>query len=207
VETVRKLLRSAELAALAGTVAQEGDAPQTSPSTLLPGEAQRAQADEYTLQILALHKPWDGNGQNRLDLEVPNDSADEGTTHIIRMTSYSECLLKWYDAQGSAAIPLHTRRILYHHQNYYDLKKIVLYMAHVHRKQQMQALGLPPTNESARHMYDDATNDDDDVFEDDEDTMKGASTASIITPGEPRRFDCVTRAMLDSLHMGTYYHK
>ena len=204
VETVRKLLRSAELAALTGTAAQEDDEPLTTPSTLPPGEAQRAQANEYALQILALHKPWDGYDQNILDLEVPNDSADDGTTHIIRMESYSECLLKWYDAEGSNAIPLHTRRILDHHQNYFDLKKIASKMAHARRKQQRQTLGLPPTNESARQMYEDAINGEHAMFEEDEDTSEGASTAPIITPGEPRRFDDVTRAMLDSLHIGTY---
>jgi hypothetical protein len=149
-------------------------------------------------------KPWDGDDQNILDLEVPNDSADDGTTRIIRMESYSECLLKWYDAEGSTAIPLHTRRILDHHQNYFDLKKIASDMAHARRKQQRQTLGLPPTNESARQMYEDAINDGHEIFEEDEDTSESASTAPIITPGEPRRFDDVTRAMLDSLHMGTY---
>jgi hypothetical protein len=77
-------------------------------------------------------------------------------------------------------------------------------MAHARRKQQRQTLGLPPTNESARQMYEDAINGEHAMFEEDEDTSEGASTAPIITPGEPRRFDDVTRAMLDSLHIGTY---
>ena len=206
VETVRKLLKSAEHAALASTIAQESDEPQTTPSALPPGKAERAQADEYALQLLALHKPWNGDGKNILDLEVLNDFADDGTTRIIRMESYSECLLKWYDAEGSTAIPLHTRRILDHYQNYYDLKKIASDMAHARRKQQRQTLGLPPTNESARQMYEGAMNDGHEIFEEDENNTEGASTAPVITPGEPRRFDDVTRTMLNNLHIGMYLH-
>lgn len=208
VETVRNLVISANIAdeAQTDTIPQQPDQQEASPVTSVrPGDALREQADKYALQILALHKPWDGTGENILDVEVPNGPADEASTHILRLTSYSECLLKWVDAEGSAAIPLHTKRILEHHQTYFDLKRIASNMSHARRKQQRQALGLPPTNETRRLMHADENSDDDeDFYDDDDDTpMEDAHTATDIAT-EPRRLDRVTRAMLDSLHIGTY---
>ena len=204
VEAVRHLVNLSQLAVASATDAEESIVLPTSSTTLTPGAAERALANEFALQILALHKPWDGDGQNILDLEVNDDSADDRSTRTIRMTSFSECLLKWYDAQGGTAIPLHTRRVLDHHQNYYDLKKIASTMASARRKQDRVKLGLPPTNESARRMYADAADEDFDDFEDDAGPAEGASLRTVITPGEPRQLDRAARAMLNSLHIGTF---
>ena len=219
VETVRQLVASANTADLEGTIIHQGHEEDQSVPPVRPGDALRARADEYALQLLAVHKPWDGTGQNILDVEVafervpPPENTDdttmqdtnEATTHTIRMTSYSECLLKWFDAEASTAIPLYTKRILEHHQDFFDLKKIASNMSHARIKQQRQALGLPPTNNTQRCIHADENNDDDEDSGDENDNdMEGAGMGDNPIHEEPRTFDRSTRAMLNAMHIGTY---
>jgi hypothetical protein len=219
VETVRQLVTAAATADdLQDTIIpQSHDEHQSGPS-VRPGDALRAQADGYALQLLAIHKPWDGNGKNILDVEMtfetipPPDSTDntamiqteEPSTYIIRTSSYSECLLKWFDAEGRTAIPLYTKRILEHHQDFFDLKKIASNMSRARIKQQREALGLPPRNNTQRDTHANGNSDDDeDSGDEDADDMGDADTGNI-NHGEPRKFDTSTRTMLSAMHIGTY---
>ena len=219
VEKVRALVASAVIADQTGTIPEQDDPYQASTSTVRrPGDALRAEADAYALQILALHKPWDGTGENILHVTVqlpatPRESitsisttadhpADEAVTQIIHMESYSECLLKWFDSKGIYAVPQYTKRTLEHHQDYFDLKRIASNMSHARMRQQRKLLGLPATIETNRRMH---ANDSSDDSGDDEDTLDGDGmrTAAKRIPGEPRKFDQATRAMFNGMRLGT----
>jgi hypothetical protein len=172
-------------------------------------------ADEYALQILALHKPWDGNGENILDLDMPT-TTDTSGTHLVRMPSYAVCLLTWYDANGtSTAIPMHTRQIMDHQENYYVLKKIAKQMSDSHRKDVRLALGLPPINEHNRRIHHNESSDDesDSDGEDDDGTeniedLHVANDPAHPIHGTPRKMDRLLRDMLDNMDIGkaSYVH-
>ena len=218
VKTVRQLVASAATADLQNSIIDQSHEDGPSGPSVRPGDALRAQADEYALQLLAMHKPWDGTGQNILDVEVasetvpPPDNTDttaidteEPPTHTIRMTSYCECLLKWFDAEGRTAIPLYTQRILEHHQDFFDLKKIASNMSRARTKQQRQAFGLPVTNNTQRGMHASANSDDDeDSGNENDNDMEGADTGDNRIHGEPRTLDRLSRAMLNAMQIGTY---
>jgi hypothetical protein len=228
VETVRSLVASADAKDLSGADVepQDEDQQQASTSTVRrPGDALRMKANEYALQILALHKPWDGNGDNLLNLEVPimttaashtppDDPIDdsdavinEPATHVIRMDSYSECLLTWYDAKGSTAMPQHTREIMDHQENYHILKKLAKIMSISRRKDMREIIGLPALNESNRRAHGDDSSDSEEHSDSDEEADYNDYDSFYVDPntihGKPRELDKGMREMLDLMDLRT----
>ena len=227
VEMVRKLVACADAADLSGADVepQDGDQQQASTSTVQGhGDAFRMKANEEALQILAQHKPWDGDGDNILHLEVPiitttpsatppdnpiddDNAVNKPATRVIRMDSYSECLLRWYDATGCTAIPQHTREIIDHQENYHILKKLAKLMSNSRWKDIRVLLGLPALNESNRKAHGDDSSDSEEHSDSDEeadyDDYDGFSVGDHAVHGKQREIDKGMRDMFDIMDLRT----